>query len=139
MQILTIVGFIGNDAQENQAKSTDKKFWTFNVAVNRTFKDQKLTTWYKVFNTNPNLVQYLTKGKEVAITGNLLVDTYVNSNNEKIVTLQIQPFTIQLVGTKSEPSANPQPKPVTQQPTSSIPSAPEFFAAAEGDKDDLPF
>lgn len=127
------------DCVVKTAKSTGKPFITFRIAVNGYQKDDVLYLSC-IKSEGANLAQYLTKGKQVAVSGSLKSSKYTKSN------IEVEGFTlsvsnIQLITVKeqsyneytSERHLGVQP----QQPVQN--GGPENFVDAPFDDSDIPF
>jgi single-strand DNA-binding protein len=72
MQIISIAGTTGKDAEYKNANGSD--LCSFSVAVNSGWGDKKVTTWFDVSNWGKGaqgLANILVKGSKVALTGEL--------------------------------------------------------------------
>ena len=73
MQILTIAGTLGRDA-EHKTTQAGQELCTFPVAVNTGYGDRKVTTWFDVTSWgkgSEGLARILRKGSKVALSGEL--------------------------------------------------------------------
>jgi single-strand DNA-binding protein len=119
MNLLTAVGRLGKDSETRDAgKST---VTGFNMAVDVGFGDRKQTIWYSVSmwgKRGTALEQYLTKGTQVAVSGELTTRGY-----EGKTYLEVNANDISLLG-----GGQQQDKPQQQAPPKT-----------QGGGDDVPF
>lgn len=101
MQQITIIGHLGKDAI---IKSTNgNELLVFNVCVSESYKnangeDVDKSTWYSCISKKTGLAQYLKKGGQVMVQGELRAKTYQNDRRETLIDLSIQVSRIQLCG-----------------------------------------
>jgi single-stranded DNA-binding protein len=135
MQIITVVGYLGKDANENVNKETGEVFYECSVGCSQKVKNKDVTTWYRFLTNNKNQVPFLKKGTQVMVHGDLVIDTYENSNSEKITTIAIRPMRIQFLGKKEHSENTPTATtPTAQAKTTGLPKGDN-----SGGNDDLPF
>lgn len=104
----TIIGYIGSDAE---CKSYNgKEFTTFRVSHSDRWKDEQgltheNTTWVDcVWNGKPAILQYLTKGSLVFVTGSTQLRVYSSPKDKCMKAgLTINVRTCELVGAKPDP------------------------------------
>lgn len=72
LQKIEIIGNLVGDAEVKKGRD-EKEFVTFRVAVNEGSGEDKKTTYYDVNYIKSGLLQYLTKGQAVYISGRLSV------------------------------------------------------------------
>jgi single-strand DNA-binding protein len=84
MYSATIVGFVGADPEQRQAKSNGAKFAVLSVATQRSWKNAQdewssKTEWHRVCIFRPRLADYvlqsIKKGSHVFIEGSLISST----------------------------------------------------------------
>lgn len=94
MKQLLIIGHAGKDVQSR--KSTNgNEFHTFTIAEND--KDGK-TTWFSVVvNGKPKVLEFITKGKQLLVQGDIKIGVF---NGEPDITIYAS--NIQLLGKKDE-------------------------------------
>lgn len=90
MRKVFLVGNISKDATSSQVG--DKNVVNCNIAVNQRKRDEpadffRLTIWNKQI--GEFVMKYLKKGDKVAVSGDLRVSTYVDKNNEKQFSLNV--------------------------------------------------
>lgn len=77
MQIITIDGNIGRDAETRRAGSDD--VCAFSVGVKQGYGDKSSTNWFRCNlwgKRGEKLAQYLTKGTKVVVVGELTIGEY---------------------------------------------------------------
>ncbi len=130
MNVFTATGNIGKDCEVKSFGGSS--VCNFTVAAKSGFGDNEQTIWLDCAlwgkQAESGLVQYLTKGQQVAVSGELGSREH---NGKTYLTLRIN--TISLVGRKSEgaPAAPAKPSQPAQQPTQ---AEPDFDF-----DDDIPF
>jgi len=104
MNSVTIIGFVGADPEQRQAKSNGSKFTVLSVATQRSWKNadewSSKTEWHRVAIFRPSLAEHVLgsvkKGAHVLIEGSLVSSTYERSNGKgkKAATAKITSWTI---------------------------------------------
>jgi single-strand DNA-binding protein len=105
MNSVTIIGFVGADPEQRQAKSNGSKFTVLSVATQRSWKNTddewvSKTEWHRVSIFRPRLAEHVLesvkKGAHVLIEGSLVSSTYERSNgkSKKAATAKITSWTI---------------------------------------------
>lgn len=83
MQKITISGRLGRDAAIRERQNGSKVI-SFTVAVNSRYRNVEKTSWYDVsafnYDRYKNMVEYLTKGSAVLVTGDLDADLETGSD-----------------------------------------------------------
>lgn len=131
MNLFAFTGNLGGDAEVKDVGGS--KVLKFSVAVTSGFGDKKQTAWYGCDvwgkQAESRLVDYLKKGQQVAVTGELSHREYDGKTFH-----QVRVNSIDLVGGKGEHGSAPAPssRPVSQQ-------APATAPAGDGFDDDIPF
>ena len=99
MKNLTIAGRIGKDAVTRNTKGGDS-VTSFSVAVDRYKKDDgPLWVNVSIWGTRgEKLEQYLTKGKSVAISGEMDLQTYENKDGDTVTQVVLNANQITLLG-----------------------------------------
>ena len=125
MNVFSFTGNLGKDA-EVRVTTTGKSVCSFSVAVKSGFGDKASTTWVRCTlwgkRAEGKLPEYLTKGTQVAISGEFSAREY-EANGEKRTSIEVNVDSLDLMGFKQEPS---QPAPAPQP-------------AQGGFEDDIPF
>jgi len=127
---ISIVGRLTRDA-EQRATATGTVITNFSVASDTGFGERKVTTFYNCsyFRKAEALMQYLTKGSQVFISGEFSLRKYNKNDGTEGVSPDVNVNNIELVGSKPEgQQRSPQP---------ASPSAGPDYAS--GLDDDLPF
>lgn len=110
MNSLSITGRIGKDAEVRHTQS-GTAICSFSVAVNTGYGDNKKTLWFDVSifgkRAESGLVQYLVKGQEVAVCGEL--DTFESDKGKTYLKLKAEQ--VDLIGGKPEGQSKPQQAP----------------------------
>ncbi len=102
---VTLVGFVGSDPEQRQAKGNGSKFTVLSVATQRSWKNaddewSSKTEWHRVVLFRPRLAEHVAatikKGAHVLIEGSLVSSTYVPSNgkNKKATAAKITSWSI---------------------------------------------
>lgn len=129
--VFSFTGTVGRDAEVRETPSGTKVL-NVTVANNIGYGDNQKTLWIRVAvwgkRAEGTLSQYLTKGQQVFVSGELSQRDYVATDGTTKSALELNASIIDLVGKKSTPAPAPndQPAPAPQA------AAPEF-------DDDIPF
>lgn len=103
MQIITIIGHLGQDAE--QINVTGRTKIRCSVAVNHR-KDEP-PKWYTIFTHQQNLQQFLTKGSKVCVSGRFTPDIYTDRQGVARLGLTISASHIELLGSPTTHQAEP--------------------------------
>lgn len=117
----TIVGFVGADPEQRQAKSTGAKFTVLSVATQRSWKNAQdewssKTEWHRVCIFRPRLAEYVLqsvkKGSHVLIEGSLISSTYekANGKGKKVATTKITSWSIRADVVRKLDRGEPEPE-----------------------------
>jgi single-strand DNA-binding protein len=88
---VTLVGFVGADPEQRQAKGNGSKFTVFSVATQRSWKNvdnewSSKTEWHRVVLFRPRLADFVArtikKGAHVLVEGELVSSTYERPNGK---------------------------------------------------------
>jgi single stranded DNA-binding protein len=88
---VTIVGFVGADPEQRQARNNGSKFTVLSVATQRSWKNAEdewssKTEWHRICVFRPRLAEYVAtaikKGSHVLIEGSLISSTYERPNGK---------------------------------------------------------
>jgi single-strand DNA-binding protein len=91
MNSVTIIGFVGADPEQRQAKGNGSKFTVLSVATQRSWKSSddewvSKTEWHRVSIFRPRLAEYVLesvkKGAHLLVEGSLVSSTYERSNGK---------------------------------------------------------
>jgi len=102
---VTLVGFVGADPEQRQAKGNGLKFTVFSLATQRSWKNtddewSSKTEWHRVVVFRPLLaervVATIKKGAHVLVEGSLVSSTYEqpNGKGKKSKTMKITSWSI---------------------------------------------
>lgn len=135
LNLMTLTGRIGQDAVF-RAFPNGGGVLSFSVATNSGYGDKEKTLWLRanIFGkrSESKLRDYLVKGQEVAISGELSENEYTTKEGEDRKTLEINVHNIELIGGK--PSGQ-QSQPASPQ------AGPDYGAPSGADylDQDFPF
>lgn len=128
MNSFNFTGNLGNDCRTGNAGGT--AVVNFSVAVKSGWGDKAQTIWIDVAlwgkQAESGLVGYLTKGQQVAVTGELST-----REHEGKTYLTVRANSVDLIGGKSDSA--PSPSQPVQQPKAASPAPADDF------DDDIPF
>ena len=99
MKAITIIGRLTKDSKVH--KNERGGFVAFSVAVDDGYGDDKGTMYFDVLYGRPQIGQYLTKGTQVAVTGELKTSEFSGKTY-----LSVRPSDVKLLGGKRD--AQPQ-------------------------------
>jgi single-strand DNA-binding protein len=104
MNVFTAVARIGADAEQRFTQGGDS-IVSFNGAVDSGFGDKKVTTWIK-FNLwgkrGESVMPYLTKGSQVAVSGELANREWQDKEGQKRYSLEVRLNDVTLIGGKKD-------------------------------------
>jgi single-strand DNA-binding protein len=130
---VTIVGFVGSDPEQHQAKGNGAKFTVLSVATQRSWKTTEdewafKTEWHRVVVFRPRLAEHVAtaikKGSHILVEGELVSSTYErpNGKGKKSTTTKIISWSIRADVVRKLDRGEPQPE-----------AAPASDTAAPGD------
>jgi single-strand DNA-binding protein len=116
----TIVGFVGADPEQRQAKSNGTKFTVLSVATQRSWKNAQdewssKTEWHRVCIFRPRLADYvlqsIKKGAHVLVEGSLISSTYErpNGKGKKATNSKITSWSIRADAVRRLDRGEPEP------------------------------
>ena len=110
MNLLTFTGNLGGDA-EVRYTADQKAITSFSVALKSGFGKSEKTNWVRCSmfgDRGTKLKEYLTKGTQVAVSGELSLNEYVSKQGENKASLECAVSNVTLLGRKepSEPREN---------------------------------
>ena len=102
---ITLVGFVGSDPEQRQAKGNGSKFTVLSVATQRSWKNaddewSSKTEWHRIAIFRPRLSEAvltnIKKGAHVLVEGSLVSSTYeqANGKGKKAKTAKITSWSI---------------------------------------------
>jgi single-strand DNA-binding protein len=89
LNAVTLVGFVGSDPEQRQAKGNGSKFTVFSLATQRSWKNaddewSSKTEWHRIVLFRPQLAervaQTIKKGAHILVEGELVSSTYEQAN-----------------------------------------------------------
>lgn len=113
-QQIIIVGNVGRDP-EMRYTGGGTAVCSFSVAVSRSWTDKttnerkEKTTWFKVTawrQLAETCSQYVKKGKQVMVIGEVDASAYVTQNGEPRASLELTASTVKFLGTKADSGAS---------------------------------
>ena len=117
---VTIVGFVGTDPEQRQAKGNGTKFTVLSVATQRSWKNAadewvSKTEWHRVAIFRTRLAQYvldnLKKGSHVLVEGSLISSTYeLPGKGKKAATTKITSWSIRADAVRRLDRGEPEPE-----------------------------
>lgn len=134
MNSLNFTGRIGKDCEQRFTANGDA-VTSFAAAFDSGFGDKKVTTWVNcsIWGKRGEAVSpYLTKGSQIAVSGELTNREYTDKEGHKRYSLDVRVNDVTLIGGKPETS------PVTQQNARRPASSPQP-SGVEDMGDDIPF
>jgi single-strand DNA-binding protein len=140
MNVFTFTGNLGDDA-ETRFTPSGAAVCNFSVAVTAGYGDKKTTTWVRCAlwgkRAEGGLVPHLTKGTQVAVSGELSTREY-ESKGEKRTAVEVNVHDVTLLGGKTGNEAA-RPTQEQQQPTQARREIQELPPAHDDDWDSIPF
>jgi single-strand DNA-binding protein len=120
----TIVGFVGADPEQRQAKSNGAKFAVLSVATQRSWKNAQdewssKAEWHRICIFRPRLAEYvlqsIKKGAHVLVEGSLISSTYekANGKGKKATTAKITSWSIRADVVRRLDRGEPEPEATT--------------------------
>ena len=120
----TIVGFVGADPEQRQARNNGTKFTVLSVATQRSWKNAQdewssKTEWHRVCIFRPRLAEYVLqsvkKGSHVLVEGSLISSTYdkANGKGKKAATAKITSWSIRADVVRKLDRGEPEPEAIT--------------------------
>jgi len=127
MNSVTIIGFVGADPEQRQAKANSSKFTVLSVATQRSWKNAEdewvsKVEWHRVAIFRPRLAERIlatvAKGSHVLVEGSLVSSTYEqpngNGKSKKAKAAKVTSWAIRADVVRKLDRAKPEP----QAPTS---------------------
>lgn len=139
MQKIILTGRVGKDPEEKFINS-NRKLVTFSLAVSVT---KEFTQWYSITIWNNRIdffiqmLPYIKKGSMITVIGDLNIPTiYTNKNQEQIINMSVNPFSISFVNSNSSHEKKEVAQEVVQEVSKGNADVPKASWMPE---DDLPF
>jgi len=118
---VTLVGFVGADPEQRQARNNGSKFTVFSVATQRSWKNAQdewasKTEWHRVCVFRPRLAEHVAtaikKGAHVLVEGSLVSSTYEqpNGKGKKAKTAKITSWSIRADVVRKLDRGEPEPE-----------------------------
>lgn len=118
---VTIVGFVGADPEQRQARNNGAKFTVLSVATRRSWKNAQdewssKTEWHRISIFRPRLAEYvlqsIRKGSHVLIEGSLVSSTFerANGKGKKAATAKITSWSIRADVVRKLDRGEPEPE-----------------------------
>ena len=107
MNKVILIGRLAKDPQLKYAEGSGKAVSNFTVAVNRIKKKDQEKSNVDFINcvafdkTAETLAQYFSKGKQIALIGNIRTSSYTDKNNEKKYSTKIVVDSFEFIGYKN--------------------------------------
>ncbi len=133
MNVFTATGNIGRDCENRTVGETS--LCTFSMAVKAGYGDKESTVWVRCAiwgkRAEGQLPQYLVKGCQVAVSGELSLNVYTNSDGVEKTSLELRVNELDLIGGRSSSGQSQQ--------TNEIPAQQNNYAGGASVGDDVPF
>ncbi len=121
---VTLIGFVGADPEQRQARNNGSKFTVLSVATQRSWKNAEdewssKTEWHRIAIFRPRLAEYvltaIKKGVHVLIEGSLVSSTYEkpNGKGKKATTAKITSWSIRADVVRKLDRGEPEPEALT--------------------------
>ncbi len=121
LNAVTLVGFVGADAEQRQARKNGAKFTVLSVATQRSWKNaddewSSKTEWHRVCIFRPRLAEYalsaIKKGAHVLVEGSLISSTYEapNGKSKKAKTTKVTSWSIRADVVRKLDRGEPEPQ-----------------------------
>jgi single-strand DNA-binding protein len=113
MNVFTATGNLGRDVETRQT-ANGTTVATFPIAVSSGYGDNKKTTWVRCAlfgkRAEGGLIQYLAKGTQVAVTGEISLNEFTDKEGQQRSSLELRVNELDLIGGKpSQSNSAPQP------------------------------
>jgi single stranded DNA-binding protein len=127
---VTLVGFVGSDPEQRQAKGNGSKFTVLSVATQRSWKNadnewSSKTEWHRIVLFRPRLADHVArtikKGAHVLVEGSLVSSTYEqpNGKGKKAKTTKITSWSVRADVVRKLDRGEPEPQLNTSGSTAS--------------------
>lgn len=134
---VTLVGFVGADPEQRQARGNGSKFTVLSVATQRSWKNTEdewvsKTEWHRISIFRPRLAEYvltaIKKGAHILVEGSLVSSTYdqPNGKGNKATAKKVVSWTNRADVVRKLDRSEIEPETPTQSGESPAPDAPPF-------------
>jgi single-strand DNA-binding protein len=118
---VSLIGFVGSDPEQRQARNNGAKFTVFSVATQRSWKNAEdewvsKTEWHRIAVFRPRLAEHvfnaIKKGAHVLVEGSLVSSTYdqPNGKGKKAKTAKITSWSIRADVVRKLDRGEPEPQ-----------------------------
>lgn len=115
---------------------------TFPIAVTSGYGDNKKTTWVRCAlfgkRAEGGLIQYLTKGTQVAVSGEISLNEFQGQDGQTRTSLELRVNEIDLIGGKPQNGDGNTQSGAANRPASQQ-AGPDYGAGNDFDNSDIPF
>jgi single stranded DNA-binding protein len=136
LNAVTLIGFVGADPEQRQARNGGAKFIVLSVATQRSWKNaddewSSKTEWHRVVLFRPRLADHVArtikKGAHVLVEGELVSSTYKrpNGKGKKSATTKITSWSVRADVVRKLDRGEPQPDAVASAAAAQDPEASE--------------
>ena len=135
---VTLVGFVGADPEQRQARNNGAKFTVLSVATQRSWKNaddewSSKTEWHRISIFRPRLAEYILtaikKGAHVLIEGSLVSSTYevANGKGKKAKGTKVTSWSIRADVVRKLDRGEPEPEATASgsDPSAQVPESSE--------------
>jgi single-strand DNA-binding protein len=118
---VSLIGFVGSDPEQRQARNNGAKFTVFSVATQRSWKNAEdewvsKIEWHRIAAFRPRLAEHVLntvkKGAHVLVEGSLVSSTYeqANGKGKKAKTAKITSWSIRADVVRKLDRGEPEPQ-----------------------------
>lgn len=133
MNNCVILGRLGDDAELKET-ALGTEMLKFSLANNTGYGDKKKTNWFNCVmwgERGAKLTEYLKKGSQVVVSGEVTLNTYANKEGIEKSSLNLNVRDVSFAGSKKEDSS--------EEPTSRTSRPAKSQVKPTFDDDDIPF
>ncbi len=138
---VTLVGFVGSDPEQRQARNNGSKFTVLSVATQRSWKNAEdewasKVEWHRITIFRPRLAESvlnsIKKGAHVLVEGSLVSSTYeqANGKGKKAKTAKITSWSIRADAVRKFDRGEPEPQAPASDPDAAAQSSDTSDAAS---------
>ena len=139
---MTTVAIVGRLVKDPEVRTVgDYLAINMTIASSKKYKEKERTAFVPVVHwvkSGSKLVDYLKKGTQVAISGELETDSWKNEAGETRSKLFVRTNSLELIGGKSAPADTPAPSPAETPAPDPAPS-PAETPEVNIDENEIPF